>query len=31
MNSLLENMEADVSKPTIGDNSLKEVSDLCTE
>ena len=31
MNSLLENMEADVSKPTIRDNSLKEVSDLCTE
>ena len=31
MNSLLDNMEADVSKPTIGDNSLKEVSDLCSE
>ena len=31
MNSLLDNMEADVSRPTIGDNSLKEVSDLCTE
>jgi|TARA_R100000278_G_scaffold36471_3_gene32774 hypothetical protein len=31
MSSLLDNMEADVSKPTIGDNSLKEVSDLCSE
>jgi hypothetical protein len=31
MNSLLEDMEAEFSKPTIGDNSLKEVSDLCSE
>ena len=31
MNSLLEDMEADVTTPTIGDNSLKEMSDLCAE
>ena len=24
-------MEADVTTPTIGDNSLKEMSDLCAE
>jgi len=31
MNNLLEEMEMDVSLPTIGDNSLKEMSDLCAE
>ena len=32
MNSLLEEMEADTTKtPSIGDNSLKEMSDLCAE
>ena len=31
MNSLLEDMEADVKTPTMGDNSLKEMSDLCAE
>jgi|TARA_R110002020_G_scaffold6865_1_gene29081 hypothetical protein len=31
MNSLLEDMEEEFSKPTIGDNSLKEVSGLCSE
>ena len=30
MNSLLEDMEEEFSKPTIGDNSLKEVSGLCS-
>ncbi len=29
MNSLLEDMEADVTTPSIGDNSLKEMYDLC--
>ena len=31
MNSLLEDMEADITTPSIGDNSLKEMSDLCAE
>ena len=31
MNSLLEEMESDVRTPTMGDNSLKEMSDLCAE
>ena len=31
MNSLLEDMEADVTTPSIGDDSLKEMSDLCAE
>ena len=31
MNNLLEDMEADVTTPTIGDNSLKEMADLCAE
>jgi hypothetical protein len=31
MNSLLEEMESDVKTPTMGDNSLKEMSDLCAE
>jgi len=31
MNDLLESMEADVKTPSIGDNSLKEMSDLCAE
>ena len=31
MNSLLEDMEADVTTPSISDNSLKEMSDLCAE
>ena len=31
MNSLLDKMESDVRKPTIGDNSLKEMADLCAE
>ena len=31
MSNLLDDMESDVSKPTIGDNSLREVSDLCSE
>ncbi len=28
---LIDEMESDVSSPTIGDNSLKEMSDLCAE
>ena len=31
MSNLLADMEADVKTPTIGDNSLKEMSDLCAE
>ena len=31
MNNLLDKMESDVKKPTIGDNSLKEMADLCAE
>ena len=31
MNSLINKMESDVSQPTIGDNSLKEMADLCAE
>jgi len=31
MNNLLDKMESDVKTPTIGDNSLKEMSDLCLE
>ena len=32
MNSLLEDMESDVMRtPSVGDNSLKEMSDLCAE
>ena len=32
MNSLLEEMESDTTRtPNIGDNSLKEMSDLCAE
>ena len=32
MNSLLEEMESDITRtPSIGDNSLKEMSDLCAE
>ena len=31
MSSLLAEMESDVKTPTIGDNSLKEMSDLCAE
>ena len=32
MNSLLEEMESDTTRtPSIGDNSLKEMSDLCAE
>ena len=31
MNNLLDKMESDVRKPTIGDNSLKEMADLCAE
>ncbi len=31
MNNLLDEMESDVKTPTIGDNSLKEMSDLCAE
>ncbi len=28
---LIDEMESDVSSPTIGDNSLKEMSELCAE
>jgi len=31
MSNLLEEMESDVTTPTIGDNSLKEMADLCAE
>ena len=31
MSNLLAEMESDVKTPTIGDNSLKEMSDLCAE
>ena len=31
MSNLLEEMESDVKTPTIGDNSLKEMADLCAE
>jgi hypothetical protein len=31
MNNLLDKMESDVKTPTIGDNSLKEMADLCAE
>ena len=31
MNNLLDEMESDVTTPTIGDNSLKEMVDLCAE
>ena len=31
MSNLLDEMESDVKTPTIGDNSLKEMSDLCLE
>ena len=31
MNKLLEEMESDVTLPTVGDNSLKEMADLCAE
>ncbi len=31
MSSLLDEMESDVKTPTIGDNSLKEMADLCAE
>ena len=31
MNNLINKMESDVKKPTIGDNSLKEMADLCAE
>ena len=31
MNSLLDKMESDVRTPSIGDNSLKEMADLCAE
>ena len=31
MSNLLDEMESDVKTPTIGDNSLKEMSDLCAE
>ena len=31
MNNLLDKMESDVKKPTLGDNSLKEMADLCAE
>jgi len=31
MSNLLEEMESDVTMPTIGDNSLKEMADLCAE
>ena len=31
MNNLLAEMESDVKTPTIGDNSLKEMSSLCAE
>ena len=31
MNNLLDEMESDVTTPTIGDNSLKEMAELCAE
>ena len=31
MSNLLDEMESDITTPTIGDNSLKEMSDLCAE
>ena len=31
MSNLLDEMESDVTMPTIGDNSLKEMADLCAE
>ena len=31
MSNLMNEMESDVKTPTIGDNSLKEMSDLCAE
>jgi len=31
MSNLLAEMESDVKTPMIGDNSLKEMSDLCAE
>jgi len=31
MSNLLDEMESDVITPTIGDNSLKEMADLCAE
>ena len=31
MSNLLDEMESDVTTPTIGDNSLKEMADLCAE
>ena len=31
MNTLLDEMESDVKTPNIGDNSLKEMADLCAE
>ena len=31
MSNLLDEMESDVKTPTIGDNSLKEMADLCAE
>ena len=31
MNNLLDEMESDVKTPNIGDNSLKEMADLCAE
>ena len=31
MNNLLDKMESDVRKPTLVDNSLKEMADLCAE
>ena len=31
MNNLLDEMESDVTTPTIGDNSIKEMADLCAE
>ena len=31
MNNLLDKMESDVRTPTLGDNSLKEMADLCAE
>ena len=29
MSNLLDEMESDVKTPTIGDNSLQEMADLC--
>tara|TARA_R100001594_G_scaffold7561_2_gene20351 strand:+ start:2271 stop:2828 length:558 start_codon:yes stop_codon:yes gene_type:complete len=31
MSNLINEMESDVKKPMVGDNSLKEMSDLCAE